>query len=744
MARGRFKGRRTNGPPSTVARSDSPTTPAPRKPTGTPWHISLQGSVAPADVWRGRLRLLVFHRGTELAADALTSRMEIVLGDALRTDAADSAERETNELLQRAVRGLLDWREELEPDVHHGLFWALLFVNSEDAPAVAYIGGEPPVLTCDDAPLAPIWRSMRSGSEVARACHLRAGRAERIAMNWSGASAKRTAKVVAQWRRWREDADDVEDAIFTGTATESAHRAAKAAPDVPRGEAPVEVVVERAIRMPEPVRVAPAPAPTPAPAPARMPARIKPIDSENATPQHELPRKIESAPSKPAPSRPQAVSAAAKDTPAPTHAVSVAAPEATPRAAKPAPERMPLRHPPAIRALRRMLRHSHGRVGLGVTTAAALMLLYGFGRMIGTSTEVASPIVSVLSPTQRTLSSLGLGAGRFVCAVESDPPGSQIAVDGKSLGVATPMRVELAPGSHRISLSLARYGSRTLEVSGKPNEQVPLQVGLYGTIQVRLPKRDLTPVRVSVDGEDRGLAPLLVDHLSPGPHELEFSADSQEPWAKIVDVRVGDVTEVTVRPFKAPTEGILVVDATVENDEGGSTAHAQVWLDGKSVGRTPLSLTLPRGPHSVRGVLGGEQSPVQVIDLPGGNQRFASLRFGARSPAPQLALTVAGSRPSGSLSVKGTLRGVKALELSSMWLFVQRADGRWSRIALETSPSPEGAVGVGEIQAPAKSSGTAPRMYLSALRVTGEEYFTEIGAPEVQARNASRLMGSIP
>ena len=457
-------------------------------------------------------------------------------------------------------------------------------------------------------------------------------------------------------------------------------------------------------------------------------ARVDVSKPEHAAPVHELPRKIEHAPSKPEPSR--------------AHAASAAAPDAPPRAAKPAPERTPLRHPPAIRALRRMLRHSHGRVGLGVTTAAAFMLLFGFGRMIGTSTEVESPTVSVLTPAQRTLASLGLGAGRFVCAVESDPPGSQIAVDGKSLGVATPMRVELPPGSHKISLSLARYGSRTLQVTGKPNEQVPLQVGLYGTIQVRLPKRELTTVRVSVDGEDRGLAPLLVDHLSPGPHELEFSADSQEPWAKIVDVRVGDVTEVTVRPFKAPTEGILVVDATVENDEGGSTAHAQVWLDGKPVGRTPLSLNLPRGPHSVRGVLGGEQSPIQVIDLPGGNQRFASLRFGALSPAPQLALTVEHSRPNGKLAVRGTLRGVKALELSSMWVFVQRADGRWSRLALETSPSPEGAVGVGELQG--KASGMAPRMYLSALRVTGEEYFTEIGAPEVQARNASRLMGSIP
>jgi len=55
-------------------------------------------------------------------------------------------------------------------------------------------------------------------------------------------------------------------------------------------------------------------------------------------------------------------------------------------------------------------------------------------------------------------------------------------------------------------------------------------------------------------------------------------------------------------------------------------------------GVTPLTLELPRGPHSMRAEYQGEEVPVQVIDLPGGNERYASFTFGTGGVSPKLVL----------------------------------------------------------------------------------------------------------
>src|SRR5207244_5892300 len=108
---------------------------------------------------------------------------------------------------------------------------------------------------------------------------------------------------------------------------------------------------------------------------------------------------------------------------------------------------------------------------------------------------------------------------------------------------------------------------------------------------------------------------------------------------------------------------------------------AVVWVDRLRRGNTPLKLELPRGPHSVRVVYREEEAPVQVIDLPGGNQRFADFLFGTGIDRPRFNQF----SPTGPLTsdhpevVSVELDEMRESDVSEMWLHVRTREGIWRR-----------------------------------------------------------------
>src|SRR5207247_10381284 len=123
----------------------------------------------------------------------------------------------------------------------------------------------------------------------------------------------------------------------------------------------------------------------------------------------------------------------------------------------------------------------------------------------------------------------------------------------------------------------------------------------------------------------------------PGPHQVEFSGPGMAPWGQTIEVRVREELQLVARPFDSPQTGLIEVRGTVSGDQGTEEIKGDpVWVDGVRRGVTPVTLELPSGPHSVRVEHHGEVPPVQVIDLPGGNQRFATFQFGTGIDYPQI------------------------------------------------------------------------------------------------------------
>ena len=228
----------------------------------------------------------------------------------------------------------------------------------------------------------------------------------------------------------------------------------------------------------------------------------------------------------------------------------------------------------------------------------------------------------------------------------------------------------------------------------------------------------------------RGLAPVTVDSLAPGVHQVQFWSPGAGSWDQIVEVRVREAAEVAARPFASPATGVLEIRAMLSGEGAPqSVSGASVWLDGAPRGVTPLKLELARGPHSVRISWHGQDSPVQLIDLPGGNQRFASFELGGEVEHPRLKVAPPGRLIPGTPAlVSATLEGLSIADVREMWLHVSTPEGQWRRYPMNVIKAPGGAVGTllfptGQLDTHGRAS-----FYVSVSTRSGDELFTEIQA----------------
>jgi hypothetical protein len=134
-----------------------------------------------------------------------------------------------------------------------------------------------------------------------------------------------------------------------------------------------------------------------------------------------------------------------------------------------------------------------------------------------------------------------------------------------------------------------------------------------------------------IDGQPRGTTPLSVRTVALGPHAVQISLSGYEPHAQEVVLSADDpvaavnVTLGAARGAAAPAGEAGAI--LVESRPGG----AQVFLDGKLIGTTPLQMsTVTPGRHDVRIQLDGYQVWSTAVDVRAGQRtRVAASLDGA-------------------------------------------------------------------------------------------------------------------
>ena len=284
-----------------------------------------------------------------------------------------------------------------------------------------------------------------------------------------------------------------------------------------------------------------------------------------------------------------------------------------------------------------------------VLAAAALVVVAGGG--VYASRYMIGAGVGVSAPKTGTL------------VVQSNPPGVPVFVDGKDYG-QTPARFAVPVGPH--ILELRRGGvPRVINVNVTAGAEISQYLEFANTPETGSLRVETQPAgaKVMVDGTDRGVAPVTINDLLPGDHEVIL----QTPIASarhVVSVQAGGTASIVTPVASAttaagPVSGWLTVKApfsleireegrivgttdadrlmlaagphTIElvNETLGyrvtrtvqvmpgkvaslavdlpkgvvnlnATPWAEVWVDGQRVGETPIgNLSIPIGPHEV-------------------------------------------------------------------------------------------------------------------------------------------------
>ena len=353
-------------------------------------------------------------------------------------------------------------------------------------------------------------------------------------------------------------------------------------------------------------------------------------------------------------------------------------------------------------------------------------ILFGIGWIVGHSQSPDNDIHS--TPMSRMMRSVGLGGARFTTAIETDPPGAFIAVDGKPISRRTPSTIELVPGNYKLTLSLPDLGEVVVPLTGKARQKVQVTEALHGSLEVTA-QDNTVPVKMSLDGEPKGFLPVRIEELPPGLHEVQFSGPNMQPWGQTVNIGIRQKATLKARPMMSPATGVLAVQASL-NDEGGTAPleGATVYVDGEARGQTPLTIELSRGPHSLKVTYHGEVAPVQVIDLPGGNKRFASFQFGLDSDLPPLKLQSGYSTLSGKRStlVEASLANLDWKDLREAWLHVRTGEGLWRRYQMTISEGANGALLSADFPTNAFDGNGRVTWYMSAATSQGDEFHTEM------------------
>jgi PEGA domain len=176
--------------------------------------------------------------------------------------------------------------------------------------------------------------------------------------------------------------------------------------------------------------------------------------------------------------------------------------------------------------------------------------------------------------------------------IMSRPDGAEVLVDGVSKGV-TPLKLTLPVGTYTLELhngTSKRTVPLMIEAGSAVRQYVDLAPADGGAGRLEVTS-DPAGAQVIVDGSPRGVTPLVITAIEPGPHRVAV-AGADSSLSRSVTVSPGATSSVVLSLAPAGAAGGWVsVKAPFE---------LQVLENGKVIGTSSMdSLMLPAGSHDL-------------------------------------------------------------------------------------------------------------------------------------------------
>ncbi|MBQ0057796.1 MAG: SUMF1/EgtB/PvdO family nonheme iron enzyme [Bacteroidales bacterium] len=198
--------------------------------------------------------------------------------------------------------------------------------------------------------------------------------------------------------------------------------------------------------------------------------------------------------------------------------------------------------------------------------------------------------------------------------VESSETGAMVLLDGKPTGFTAPCTLtEVSSGIHDITVQKEKYAPERIRVEVRDGETVSASAMLTARFaQVEI--NTLQDAQIFIDGALRSTT-RCVENLMDGYHDVEVRLAHHRSSSRQIQVIAGEPQTLTLNP--TPIYGSLDVVSTPYN--------AEVSIDGRPVGRTPLSIDqLLEGDHTVVFTLGGYAPETKIINVSEGQSASLS------------------------------------------------------------------------------------------------------------------------
>jgi hypothetical protein len=180
-------------------------------------------------------------------------------------------------------------------------------------------------------------------------------------------------------------------------------------------------------------------------------------------------------------------------------------------------------------------------------------------------------------------------AGTGALQISTEPAGAAVAIDGTPAGSTPLMLANVAAGEHQITLASGGMRlRRTVRVQPGATASLVASMSAADALGGWLSVVSSLPLHVFADGALVGTSDSLRMMLPVGSHKIAVeNAASGFRNTYAVAISAGKTSKLTIELPR----GLLHINAL---------PWAEVWIDGKSVGETPIAgLSLPIGPHNV-------------------------------------------------------------------------------------------------------------------------------------------------
>ncbi len=192
--------------------------------------------------------------------------------------------------------------------------------------------------------------------------------------------------------------------------------------------------------------------------------------------------------------------------------------------------------------------------------------------------------------------------------IASEPSGAEVLIDHRPRGI-TPLRIEIAPGKHLVTLRLQGHDPEHRPVHVAPGERPRIHFNLQAQKGLLLVHSTPTNAEITVEGLLLGHTPALITSLPLGEHRLEIATPGYQP--KTVSVTLSDRTPRRVAVDLASDSGTLRIESIPPG--------AEIRVNGIARGSTPCTVErIPEGETLVEAQAEGYRPSIQRLRLAAG------------------------------------------------------------------------------------------------------------------------------